>query len=317
MSILDTIVEQKKREVAKLPARLIAAGDLRDALLERGERRDFLAALRQPKFCSVAVPAASLCGVPPRETSPAGTTGKPAGGTPALHPPVALIAEVKKASPSAGVICKDFDPVRIAKEYEAAGTSCLSVLTDEKFFQGSLDYLRQIRAAVKLPLLRKDFIIDERQILEAIEWGADAILLIVAILSDEQLKKFHSLAMEAGLAALVEVHDEAELERAMKISPALIGVNNRNLKTFKVDLATTERLAAKLIRRTGVAPVSNLKNENGDRRDACPTLLVAESGIHTRADVERLVKCGAKAILVGESLLRGGDIQSKIHELIG
>jgi indole-3-glycerol phosphate synthase len=142
-------------------------------------------------------------------------------------------------------------------------------------------------------------------------------LLIVAILSDEQLKKFHSLAMEAGLAALVEVHDETEFARALKIGASLIGVNNRNLKNFKVDLATTERLAAKLIRRTGVAPVSNLKNENGDRRDACPTLLVAESGIHTRADVERLVKCGAKAILVGESLLRGGDIQSKIHELIG
>ena len=144
------------------------------------------------------------------------------------------------------MICQDFDPVRIAKEYEAAGASCLSVLTDEKFFQGSLDYLRQIRAAVKLPLLRKDFIIDERQILEAIEWGADAILLIVAILSDEQLKKFHSLATEAGLAVLVEVHDEAELERAMKMGATLIGVNNRNLKTFKVDLATTERLAAKL-----------------------------------------------------------------------
>ena len=216
MSILDTIVEQKKLEVARLPERVLAAGDLRDALLEHGERRDFLAALRHGS----------------RITDHASR--------------IALIAEVKKASPSAGVICQDFDPVRIAKEYEAAGASCLSVLTDEKFFQGSLDYLRQIRAAVKLPLLRKDFIIDERQILEAIEWGADAILLIAAILSDEQLKKFHSLATEAGLAVLVEVHDEAELERALKISPVLIGVNNRNLKTFKVDLATTERLAAKM-----------------------------------------------------------------------
>src|SRR5208283_2436853 len=211
MNILDKIVEEKKREVAQLPARLIAAGDLRDALLEHGERRDFLAALRTP-----------CCG------------------------DIGLIAEVKKASPSAGVICPDFDPVRIAKEYEAAGASCLSVLTDEKFFQGSLDYLRQIRAAVKLPLLRKDFIIDERQILEAVEWGADAILLIVAILSDEQLAKFHSLATEAGLAVLVEVHDEAELDRAMKIGATLIGVNNRDLKTFKVDLATTEKLAARM-----------------------------------------------------------------------
>jgi len=274
-NILDKIVEEKKREVAKLPARLIAAGDLRDALLEQGERRDFLAALRQPR-----------------------------------HGGIALIAEVKKASPSAGVICKDFDPVRIAKEYEAAGASCLSVLTDEKFFQGSLDHLRQIRAAVKLPLLRKDFIIDERQILEAIEWGADAILLIITILTDEQLQKFHSLAIEAGLAVLVEVHDEAELDRARKISPVLIGVNNRNLKTFKVDLATTERLAARLKSSAGVPPAP-------DRRDACPALLVAESGIHTRADVERLQQCGAKAVLVGESLMRGGDIGTKVRELIG
>ena len=266
MNILDTIVEQKKREVVKLPARLIAAGDLRDLLLERDEHRDFIAALKNPR------PGA-----------------------------IALIAEVKKASPSAGVICKDFDPVRIAREYEAAGASCLSVLTDAKFFQGSLDHLRQIRAAVKLPLLRKDFIIDERQILEAIEWGADAILLIVAILTDEQLRKFHSLAMEAGLAVLVEVHDEAELERVLKIDATLIGVNNRDLKTFKVDLATTEKLAAKLFS----SPVTRHSS-----------LLVAESGIHTRADVERLKKCGANAILVGESLLRGVDIQKKIHELI-
>ena len=262
MNILDEIVEEKKREVARLAARVLAAGDLRDALLEHGERRDFTAALRQPKAGSVA-----------------------------------LIAEVKKASPSAGIICKDFDPVRIAKEYEAAGASCLSVLTDEKFFQGSLDYLRQIRAAVKLPLLRKDFIIDERQILEAIEWGADAILLIVAILDDARLKKFHALAIEAGLAVLVEVHDEAELDRALALGAELIGVNNRDLKTFKVDLATTERLAARM---------------KGKGK-----LLVAESGIHARADVERLAKCGAKAILVGESLLKDGDIRRKVNDLLG
>ena len=275
VNFLDKIVEEKKREVAKLPARLIVVGDFRDALLERGERRDFVAALRQPR-----------------------------------HGDIALIAEVKKASPSAGVICQNFDPVRIAKEYEAAGASCLSVLTDGKFFQGSLDHLRQIRAAVKLPLLRKDFMIDERQILEAIEWGADAILLIVAILNDEQLKKFHSLAVEAGLAALVEVHDETELARAMKIGATLIGVNNRNLKNFKVDLATTERLATRLKSSAGVSPATN-------RRDACATLLVAESGIHSRADVERLKQCGANAILVGESLMRGGNIQKKVRELMG
>jgi len=266
MNILDTIVEEKKREVAKLAARLIAAGDLRDALLERDEQRDFMAALRQPR-----------------------------------HGDVALIAEVKKASPSAGVICKDFDPVRIAKEYEAAGASCLSVLTDEKFFQGSLDYLRQIRAAVKLPLLRKDFTIDERQILEAIEWGADAILLIVAILDDARLKHFHTLATEAGLAALVEVHDEAELDRALSAGAGLIGVNNRDLKTFKVDLATTERLAAKMFMSSATRQSS---------------LLVAESGIHTRADVVRLARCGARAILVGEALMTHGDIQAGVRELI-
>jgi indole-3-glycerol phosphate synthase len=263
VNILDKIVAQKKLEVAKLPARLIAAGDLRDARLELGESRDFLAALQSPK------------------------AGK-----------VALIAEVKKASPSAGVICPDFDPVRIAKEYEAAGARCLSVLTDEQFFQGSLDYLRQIREAVKIPLLRKDFIIDERQILEAIEWGADAILLIVAILDDARLKKFHTLAKEAGIAALVEVHDEAELDCAIKLGADLIGVNNRDLKTFKVDLATTERLAKILF---------SSRNSS---------LLVAESGIHTNTDVQRLAKCGAKSILVGESLMRGGDIKSKVKALL-
>jgi indole-3-glycerol phosphate synthase len=269
VNILDTIVEQKKLEVAKLPERLIASGDLRDAMLERGEQRDFLAALRQPRAGDVA-----------------------------------LIAEVKKASPSKGIICENFDAVRIAKEYEAAGASCLSVLTDEKFFQGSLDYLRQIREAVKVPLLRKDFIIDERQILEAIEWGADAILLIVAILDGARLKRFHDLAIEAGLAVLVEVHDEAELDRAVAIGAELIGVNNRDLKTFKVDLATTERLAAKLSRTPDVRP-------QGRR------LLVAESGINTRTDVERLMKCGARAILVGESLMRAGGIKVKVGEMLG
>lgn len=280
-NILETIVEEKKREVARLPERIIAAGDLRDAMLEHCERRDFMAALRS-----------------------------------ASH--IALIAEVKKASPSAGIICKDFDPVRIAKEYEAAGANCLSVLTDEKFFQGSLDYLRQIRAAVKLPLLRKDFIIDERQILEAIEWGADAILLIVAILDDERLKRFHKLAKDAGLAVLVEAHDEAELERAMAIGADLIGVNNRDLKTFKVDLATTERLATRLFSGTGVPPVtSDQKTHRQDvRATKLAAMLVAESGIHTRADVERLAKCGAKAILVGESLMRGASIQAKVNELL-
>jgi indole-3-glycerol phosphate synthase len=273
LTILETIVEQKRREIAALPARAPSATELRATLRARGGARDFLGALRKPR-----------------------------------HGKVALIAEVKKASPSAGVIRADFDPARIAREYEAAGASCLSVLTDEKFFQGSLQFLRQIRGTVTLPLLRKDFIIDERQLLEAVEWGADAILLIVAILSDTQLRQLHALAAEAGLAVLVEVHDEAELDRALVAGAQLIGVNNRDLKTFQVDLATTERLAARLhalTRNTQHAPAGT------------PPLLVAESGVHTPADVERLAKCGAQAILVGESLMRHEDIVAKTRELLG
>lgn len=264
MNILDKIVADKRNEVARLPQSPVAGATLRAALDKRG-RRDFLAALRHPH------------------------RGK-----------VGLIAEVKKASPSAGVICPNFDPVRIAQEYEAAGASCLSVLTDEKYFQGSLEYLKRIRAAVSLPLLRKDFIVDERQIVEAIEWGADAILLIVACLSDAELKRFHNLAMEAGLTALVEVHDEAELDRALAIDVRLVGVNNRNLKDLTIELATTERLAAKLF---------------WVKKDA---LLVSESGLKTRADIERVERCGAKAILVGESLMKDpATMREKIAGLLG
>jgi indole-3-glycerol phosphate synthase len=273
VTILDTIVEEKQREVTKLPQRAVSVADLKAALEARGERRDFAGALRKPR-----------------------------------RGPVALIAEVKKASPSAGLIRPDFEPISIAREYEAAGASCLSVLTDEKFFQGSLKYLKQIRGAVKLPLLRKDFIIDERQILEAVEWGADAILLIVAILSDAQLREFHALATAAGLAALVEVHDEPELDRALSAGAQLIGVNNRNLKNFKVDLAIIERVAERL-------HMSSRNTQHPTR--SAPPLLVAESGIHTRADVERLLQCGAQAMLVGESLMRNADIGAKITELFG
>ena len=311
MNILDEIVEQKKREVAQLPARLIAAGDLRDAMLEHGERRDFLGALRRPNSCRSRGDEAQTR-IGNRQSAIGNQSEPPHVG---CYGNMALIAEVKKASPSAGVICPDFDPVRIAKAYEAAGASCLSVLTDEKFFQGSLDYLRQIRAAVKLPLLRKDFIIDERQILEAIEWGADAILLIVAILTDAQLARFHSLATEAGLAALVEVHDEAELERALTVSPALVGVNNRNLKTFKVDLAATERLAGRM--EDERSKLAKTAARSSSFLPPTPPLLVAESGIHTRADVERLQRCGAGAILVGESLVKQGDIGAAVRELMG
>jgi indole-3-glycerol phosphate synthase len=283
MTILDTIVEEKQREVALLPKRAVTAADLKARIEARGDARDFARALTSPG-----------------------------------RGPVALIAEVKKASPSAGVIRADFDPVRIAREYEAAGASCLSVLTDQRFFQGSLDYLKQIRSAVRLPLLRKDFIIDERQIVEAVDGGADAILLIVAILDDDRLRHFQHLAAEAGLAALVEVHDEAELDRAVAAGAQLIGVNNRDLKTFKVDLATTERLAARLLSSSRITdhPSSVAALRRVDASPIPPPLLVAESGIHTHADVERLARCGAQAILVGESLMRHAEIGAKVRELL-
>ena len=267
MTILDQIVEDKVAEVAALDECSVSVGLLAERLARRGGVRPFQEALMQPRV---------------------GRLG--------------LIAEVKKASPSAGVICEDFDPVRIARAYQDGGASCLSVLTDEKYFQGSLEFLRSVREAVDLPILRKDFVIDERQILEAVEWGADAILLIVAILDEDRLASLHQLASEAGLGVLVEVHDEEELQRALAIKASLIGVNNRDLKRFTVDLGTTERLAQ------GLAKQAN-RNEIS---------LVAESGIKTRHDVDRLVACGAQALLVGESLMRELDVVSeKINALIG
>jgi indole-3-glycerol phosphate synthase len=265
MDILNRIVERKREEVSRLPVRPPEPGILRWALGAFGPRRDFVRALRFPR------PA-----------------------------PPALIAEVKKASPSAGVIRPDFDPVRIAHDYAAGGASCLSVLTDAEFFQGSLEYLRQIRLAVPLPLLRKDFIIDERQVYESLEWGADAILLIVSILDDALLRRLLQQASVANLAALVEVHNEEELDRALLAGASLIGVNNRDLQTFQVDLTTTERVAARLRRNQ---PISDC-------------LLVAESGLHHRADVERVSRAGADAILVGESLMRHADVRQKTRELL-
>jgi len=266
VNILETIVERKRLEIGRLAERTVSPQELKSAIAARGGRRDFEEALRHPRVGSVA-----------------------------------LIAEVKKASPSAGVICADFDPVRIARQYAVAGADCLSVLTDEKFFQGSLDNLKQIRAAVNLPLLRKDFIIDERQVLEAVQWGADAILLIAAILSYRTLKHLHALATEAGLSVLVEVHNEEELDSALGAGGRIIGVNNRDLKTFNVDLGTTERIAARL-----------RKKRTGEEK-----ILVAESGIHTRADVQRLAACSAQAILVGESLMRETNVSAKVRDLLG
>lgn len=216
--------------------------------------------------------------------------------------PVNLIAEVKKASPSAGVIRADFDPVEIALAYQRAGADAISVLTDEQYFQGHLDNLRQIRAAVKLPLLRKDFVVDEYQIYEARAAGADAVLLIAECLATNELIDLQILATELGLTCLIEVHD---LENLMRVrdnvigfphrSYSLLGINNRDLRTFKVDLANTLRMA-ELVE---------------DRR-----VLVSESGIHTHADILKLADAGVAAVLVGESLMRAPDIEAKTRELI-
>ncbi|WP_020676960.1 indole-3-glycerol phosphate synthase TrpC [Geopsychrobacter electrodiphilus] len=208
----------------------------------------------------------------------------------------ALITEVKKGSPSKGIIRADFDPLEIAESYQTHGATCLSVLTDEQFFYGHLRYLGLIREQVSLPLLRKDFICDSYQIVEARVHGADAVLLIAAMLSVGQLQEFSGVAAELGLDVLLEVHNEEELEAALQTDCELIGVNNRNLKTFVTDLGTTARLA-KLI--------------------PAERLIVAESGINTRRDIETLQQAGARAFLIGESLMREADIGAKMQELLG
>jgi indole-3-glycerol phosphate synthase len=209
---------------------------------------------------------------------------------------LSVIAEVKKASPSAGTITADFDAVEIARAYAAAGANALSILTDEKYFQGHLSYLSQIREAVDLPLLRKDFIIHEVQIYEAIVAGADAILLIVGALEQDQLHHLLEVATNYQLDVLVEVHDLEEMERALETNARIIGINNRNLRTFEVDLTTTERLSEE------VGP---------------DHILVSESGIYTGEDTRRIQSWGADAILVGEALMRAPDKTAKMAELKG
>ncbi|MFC5699899.1 indole-3-glycerol phosphate synthase TrpC [Cohnella faecalis] len=211
--------------------------------------------------------------------------------------PVGLIAEVKKASPSKGLIRPDFHPVSLARAYEAAGTDCISVLTDVDYFQGSNDYLKAIREEVAVPLLRKDFTIDERQIYEARLIGADAILLIAAILTKEQLSSFYTLARDIGLDVLVEVHDRPELETVLDIGKAtLVGVNNRDLRTFVTDLRVTEQLIGLMPK--GVTAVS-------------------ESAISTPDDVAFVRGAGAQAVLVGEHFMRQSDVASAVEELLG
>jgi indole-3-glycerol phosphate synthase len=207
-----------------------------------------------------------------------------------------VIAEVKKGSPSKGVIRADFDPLEIARIYQDNGATCLSVLTDEHFFLGHLAYLAQIREQVSLPLLRKDFIFDPYQIYQARAAGADAILLIAAMLDLGQLREFTAIARELFLDVLLEVHDERELETALKTDCRMIGINNRNLRTFEVDIATSERLAAQI-------PEGRI--------------IVAESGITRREEIVRLMENGVQAFLIGESLMREDNIGEKLRELLG
>ena len=260
--ILDKIAEHKRQEVAQAKSRR-SLESLRRGIDElEDQTRGFLRALR----------------------------------TTADSDWTAVIAEVKKGSPSKGVIREDFDPLTIAATYQENGATCLSVLTDEHFFMGHLSYLAKIREVVSLPLLRKDFICDSYQIYEARAAGADAVLLIAAMLDAEQLTEYNALATELHLDVLLEVHDEAELEVALTTDCELIGINNRSLQTFVTDLATTERLLP-------LIPAGHF--------------VVAESGITCRADVLRLQKSGAKAFLVGEALMREDDIGLKLQELQG
>lgn len=207
-----------------------------------------------------------------------------------------IVAEVKKGSPSKGIIRPDFDPLTIAEIYQEHGATCLSVLTDEHFFMGHLLYLSKIREVVSLPLLRKDFICDPYQIVEAKVAGADAVLLIAAMLETEQLLELAQRAADLQLDVLLEVHDEQDLEKALTADCELIGINNRNLRTFEIDLATTERLLPQI-------PDSHF--------------VVAESGIVCRDDILRLQQAGAAGFLVGESLMREDDIGTKLKELQG
>ena len=263
--ILEEIVWEKDREVAAARER-VPLETLKSQVAKLPATRDFRAALR------------ASCRKP------------------------AVIAEIKKASPSKGVIREDFDPVAIARGYRDGGASCLSVLTDKRFFQGGFEVLVAVREAVELPLLCKDFILTPYQLFQARAAGADAALLIAAILTDQDLAYLLKVARSLGLTVLVEVHDAAELERVLALDGVqLIGINNRNLASFDTDLATTEQLTERY----------------GDQIRARGCLLVSESGLFTRDDLDRVQSAGADAVLVGESLMRQSDVTAALETLIG
>jgi indole-3-glycerol phosphate synthase len=263
--ILENIVWEKDREIATARER-VSLEQLRGQVAKLPATRDFVAALK------------ASCRKP------------------------AVIAEIKKASPSKGVIREDFDPVAIGKGYLAGGASCLSVLTDKTFFLGGFDVLVAVREAVDLPLLCKDFILSPYQLYQARAAGADAALLIAAILDDKDLGYLLKVARSLGLAALVEVHDAEELERVLRLGGVqMIGINNRDLSTFHTDLATTEQLMA----------------QYGDQIRATGPLLVSESGLFSREDLDRVVSAGADAVLVGEALMRQPDVTAALEALIG
>lgn len=258
MSVLDKIFAHKATEVAAAKA-LVSQSEIEALAAHAPSPRPFLRALRKAEG-------------------------------------LALIAEVKKASPSKGLIRPDFDPAAIAQAYERAGASCLSVLTDVHYFQGSPENLKLAREASGLPCLRKDFLNDPYQIYEARAWGADAVLLIVASLDDAQLADLHALAVSLGMDVLVEVHDDIETDRALKLGAPLIGVNNRNLADFKTTLEISDRLIPR------IAPYA---------------LAVSESALETRADLNRVEKAGAKAVLIGTTFCATPDIEAKVREVMG
>lgn len=257
--ILDTILEHKTLEVA---SRKVASPlqDVKAMAAEQPPARDFAAGLER-----------SASGIP------------------------AVIAEVKQASPSKGLIRADFDPVAIARSYQSAGASAISVLTDEEFFRGSLRYLTAVKQSVDLPVLRKDFIIDDYQVFEGRAAGADAVLVIVAALDPDDLRRLMDLSRDLGMQCLVEVHSEPEMEIALASGADLIGINNRNLYTFEVSLDVTRSLVPMVRRRCRI---------------------VSESGIFTRIDMEMLGSMGVDAVLIGEALMREPDIEGKLRELV-